>query len=295
MLDKAKERRAIEYLKTFEPETEPYFLCYSGGKDSDVIRILADLAGVKHDIVHHHTTVDAPETVRYVRSIPNIQIAYPKKTMWQLIVDKRMPPTRIVRYCCAELKERGGKGRVKITGVRKAESHKRSANSDVVKVIGKPKTVMATADRLGVEYKENSMGGVILNTDNAETRQFVEHCYRTTSVMINPINDWSGSDVWDFLKHYGCESNPLYREGYCRVGCVGCPMAGGKGQKHEFLRYPKYKENYIRAFDRMIKKRKEDGLPTVWNSGEECFAWWVGDDINQITMDDLFDPNWAYV
>ena len=38
-----KEKRAIEYLKAFEPESEPYYLCYSGGKDSDVIRILAHL------------------------------------------------------------------------------------------------------------------------------------------------------------------------------------------------------------------------------------------------------------
>lgn len=49
---KEKERKAIEALKMFEPQDEPYYLCYSGGKDSDVIRILAALAGVKHDIVH---------------------------------------------------------------------------------------------------------------------------------------------------------------------------------------------------------------------------------------------------
>jgi len=140
-MDIAKEKRAIEYLKAFEPETEPYYLCYSGGKDSDAIRILASLAGVKHDIVNNHTTVDAPETVRYIRSIPNIQITYPQKTMWQLIVHKLMPPTRLMRYCCAELKERGGKGRVKVTGVRKAESVNRAANSDLVQIIGKPVTV----------------------------------------------------------------------------------------------------------------------------------------------------------
>ena len=56
-MNKEKEKRAIEYLKAFEPESEPYYLCYSGGKDSDVIRILASLAGVKHDIVHNLTTV----------------------------------------------------------------------------------------------------------------------------------------------------------------------------------------------------------------------------------------------
>ena len=54
--------------------------------------------------------------------------------------------------------------------------------------------------------------------------------------------------------------------------------------KRELNRWPKYKELYIHAFDRMIKRRAERGLPTVWNSGEECFAWWIGDDPDQIGM-----------
>ena len=62
--------------------------------------------------------------------------------------------------------------------------------------------------------------------------------------------------------------------------------------KTEFARYPKYKENYIRAFDRMIQRRSDRGLPTVWRSGEECFAWWIGDDPNQIGMFDDYDEDW---
>lgn len=77
-MNNEKVQKAIDRLKAFEPADEPYYLCYSGGKDSDCIRILADLAGVKHDIVHNLTTVDAPETVRYIKSIPNIQIEKPK-------------------------------------------------------------------------------------------------------------------------------------------------------------------------------------------------------------------------
>lgn len=65
--------------------------------------------------------------------------------------------------------------------------------------------------------------------------------------------------------------------------------------KEEFIRYPKYKENYIRSFDRMIIRRKERGLPSPWNSGEECFAWWIGDDYNQLTFDFDEDNDWAYV
>lgn len=283
---KELEAKAIQRLKAFEPKTEPYYLCYSGGKDSDVIRILADLAGVKHDIVHNHTTVDAPETVRYVRSIPNIKISYPEKSMWQLIVDKSMPPTRLVRYCCSELKERGGQGRVKITGVRWVESIKRKENTDVVKIIGTPKTTQKYAQEIGANYQVSKQRGLVMNDDNDESRRMVEHCYRTTSTMVNPIVDWTDENVWDFLKHYGCKSNPLYECGLNRIGCIGCPMAG-KRRYIEFKMYPKYKNLYIHAFDRMIKKRLADGKETSWKSGEECFKWWMEEDPNQITFDDL--------
>ena len=158
-MNKEKEKRAIEYLKAFEPQTEPYYLCYSGGKDSDVIRILAQLAGVKHEIHHNHTTVDAPETVRYVRSIPDVIIHYPELTMWELIVKKTIPPTRLVRYCCSELKEKGGKGRVKVTGVRWAESTNRKENSDVVKIIGKPQTVKKIGEELNANFMSTPKGG----------------------------------------------------------------------------------------------------------------------------------------
>ena len=150
-----KEKKAIERLKTFEPTTEPYFLCYSGGKDSDCIRILAELAGVKFEIHHNLTTVDAPETVQYVKSIPGVIINKARyddgthKTMWNLIVKKGLPPTRAVRYCCSELKENGGKWRIKITGVRAEESSRRKKNGGLVKIIGKPKTTKKKCGKNG--------------------------------------------------------------------------------------------------------------------------------------------------
>jgi len=47
----------------------------------------------------------------------------------------------------------------------------------------------------------------------------VEHCYRTRKTMVNPIVDWTDEDVWEFLTHYGCKSNPLYECGFKRIGC----------------------------------------------------------------------------
>lgn len=131
---KSKVEVAIERLKLFEPE-EGYYLCFSGGKDSVVVKALADMAGVKYDAHYNHTSVDPPELIRFIKDIhPDVKIEYPRYkdgeriTMWNLIPKKKMPPTRIVRYCCQYLKESGGEGRFCITGVRNAESAKRKLN-----------------------------------------------------------------------------------------------------------------------------------------------------------------------
>lgn len=287
---KEKERRAIEVLKAFEPE-DGYHLCYSGGKDSDCIRILADLAGVKHEIHHNLTTADAPETVYYVKSIPNIIIDKPEISMWRLIERQGYPPTRISRYCCEKLKEHGGAGRLKITGVRKKESRNRKENGGLVKILGKGASVRKSAQEIGAKTEETKKGGIVLNMDDDPSRRLVEQCYRTTSTMVNPIIDWSEDDAWDFLKAYGCKSNPLYACGRKRVGCIGCPVATVKNQREDFRQYPKYYAMYVAAFDRMLKTRRSKGLterPDIhWTDGEAVMRWWLGEDETQILWEDI--------
>lgn len=287
-----KVKLAIERYKAFEPD-EGYYICYSGGKDSDVIRILAQLADVKHSLNYNVVSVDAPENVRYIKSIENVNFDYARypdgrvKTMWNLIPKKMLPPTRIMRYCCAELKEQGGKGKLKVTGVRASESVNRKKNAGMIKIIGKPKTVIKNANEMNAEYKVTPQGGVVMNMDNDENRRLVEHCYRTTSTILNPIIDWTDDEVWEFLKHYGCEGNPLYKCGYTRVGCIGCPMASTKTRIAELNAYPKYRENYIRAFEKMIKRYKEarKDFKKQFTSGEEVMDWWLQIDRSQAVFD----------
>ena len=126
-----KVEKAIKRLQTYEPP-EGYYLCFSGGKDSCVIKALADMAGVKYDAHYNVTSVDPPELVRFIKEqYPEVEFEFARDkdgkriTMWNLIPKKRMPPTRLVRYCCQELKERGGEGRFAVTGVRWAESSRR--------------------------------------------------------------------------------------------------------------------------------------------------------------------------
>lgn len=211
----------------------------------------------------------------------------PKYSMWQLIEKNKIPPTRLIRYCCDELKEKGGKGRIKVTGVRWAESASRKQNGGVVKIIGNPKSTIALAEELQVDYEQSPKGGLILNTDNDESRRMVEQCYRTTSTLVNPIIDWTDDDVWEFLNYYGCKSNPLYQCGWKRIGCIGCPMKNGKGMKADLIRYPKYRDNYLRAFRRMLKARKTAGLDNSlgWDTPEAVMIWWVGDNPFQMSFE----------
>ena len=94
--------------------------------------------------------------------------------------------------------------------------------------------------------------------------------------MINPIIDWSTSDVWDFLNSRGIEHCCLYDEGFDRLGCIGCPMAGVKGREREFARYPKFKEYYLLAFKKMLEVRRAKGKDGgSWTDAESVFAWWM--------------------
>ena len=112
-------------------------------------------------------------------------------------------------------------------------------------------------------------------------------CYRIKKTLLNPIIDWLDEDVWEFIKTENIPYCSLYDEGYKRLGCIGCPMAGVKERERDFERYPKYKENYIRAFDKMILNGSRS-----WQSGEEAFDWWMYGESktkvleNQISLED---------
>lgn len=116
---------AIARIKQYEPD-EGYYLAFSGGKDSLVIYDLAVRAGVKFDAHFSMTTVDPTEVRDFIKKYyPGVIWERPKMSMFQLIKKKAMLPTRMIRFCCSNLKEIGGKGRVVMLGVRRAESTNR--------------------------------------------------------------------------------------------------------------------------------------------------------------------------
>jgi phosphoadenosine phosphosulfate reductase len=225
---------AIDRIRQFEPP-EGYYVAFSGGKDSQVVLSLVKESGCKHDTHMNATTVDPPEVIHFVRKhYPEVLVHQPDKSMWQLIVEKRMPPTRMVKYCCGELKERGGKDRLVVTGIRWEESARR------------------------------------------KKRTMVEQCRNVIGKrFLHPIIDWTVEDVWEYHKAMGLPYLDLY-DTMDRVGCICCPTVGAAKMMRDAERWPKFAEAYKRAMQRCIDKRKADGLPTEWNTGEDMWRWWLG-------------------
>lgn len=133
-----KVKIAIIRLKEFEPK-EGYYLAFSGGKDSIVIKKLTEMSGVKFDSHYSVTTIDPPELIYFIRK-------YHKDIIWEhpdrpflKVLETKGFPRRQSRWCCAVYKENGGVGRFVITGIRKEESNKR-AGRKMVEVCIKDKT-----------------------------------------------------------------------------------------------------------------------------------------------------------
>lgn len=256
-LDKVE--KAIQRLQLYEPP-EGYYLCFSGGKDSVVIKALADMAGVKYDAHYSISSVDPPELVRFIKDEhPDVIFDrhYDKEgrpvTMWSLIARDTMPPTRVVRYCCEYLKETGGKGRLKVTGVRWDESTKRKKAHSEVTFADKKAAKIVAQELDEMDYLSTPNGRVALRLDNRENARIVEMCYKNHTTLINPIIDWTTAEVWEFINEYNVPYCSLYDEGFKRLGCIGCPMSSNR--EREFERWPKYKKLYLLAFGKMIENR----------------------------------------
>lgn len=264
----------------------PLAVAYSGGKDSDVLLHLARrfLPRGSFEVLHSHTTADAPQTVRHVRSVfrslehRRIRTAVhmpaykgESTTMWKLIGTKG-PPTRRMRYCCAILKESATAGRLTATGVRRDESAARRGR-DSFTVRGKTKR---DARHYSLEHAAEAYA-------DAQTHDAVWDCSLITAakgrgnLTCSPLYGWSAHDIWDYIGLYGIRTCALYRTGYSRVGCVLCPMASYRQVMKECRDFPKYRDAYVRAFGRYLLYRESRGQPPVpqWTDGEAVFRWWV--------------------
>ena len=213
-----KVRHAINLIKAI-PQDGPIELCYSGGKDSDVILELSKMAGVAVVPIYKQTSIDPPGTTAHAKEM-GVEIRRPTETFFQL-VERKGNPSRFKRFCCEVLKEYKIYDRA-IVGIRRSESSKRAAR-----------------------YKEPEMCRVYPHGEKC--RQYF------------PILEWTDEDVDRFIKERGIKCAPTYYDENGdfhverRLGCIGCPLKSDNGLS-DFVKYPKFLKAQVKAYQRYLDK-----------------------------------------
>lgn len=224
---------AIKLLRSI-PQDGPIEISYSGGKDSDVILRLAQMAGIPHEAIYKQTSIDPPGTTAHAKEM-GATIIRPKKTYLQIIRERSLP-SRFSRFCCEILKEYKVYDRA-VQGVRRDESTARAKR-----------------------YKEPEM--CRLYPKGEKVRIYL------------PILEWTLEDVARFIDEQGIKcAQVYYDEAGCfhperRLGCIGCPLASDKG-RGEYRKYPKLLKQVCRAADDYIKTHPQTRAAHRFQNGYE--------------------------
>lgn len=178
-------------------------LAYSGGKDSECLRILAINAGVSHRLIYKDTTIDRPYTHQYVRE-RGAEIVRPKKPLLDYIDIKGMP-SLFRRWCCEKYKEYPIE-EVAMFGIRTQESSRRAARYK------EPQQCRIWKAR------KVSQWFPILNWSQDDVVDYLQQ----QGATLHPLYYRSDGSI----------------DRHRRLGCIGCPLAADRG-KADYKQYPK--------------------------------------------------------
>jgi phosphoadenosine phosphosulfate reductase len=248
-----READAIELLRQYEP-VRGYYLSFSGGKDSVVLDHIAMRAGVKYERHFANTTVEAPETYNFIHQYyPDTIWDKPRMTMRAAIILNQYPPTRIVRYCCEELKECHGQGRLLLTGIRKKESTAR----------GKRK-------QIEVDYKTNNKIFInpLFDWSTAEIWDYIKEC----NLPVNPLYAEGRTRI-------GCVMCPMSGSTGMQRDALRWPWIA--------KRYQGYIQEMWDYWTHIRGKKYKD-----WTSPMDIYNWWITETPKKpLQEEDLFEES----
>lgn len=206
---------------------------FSGGKDSLVVYHLCKRADIDCKFYFNHALEDTA-TIQYIKSFGDVTRRRVEVGFFEHLQKNinGLLPTPTTAWCCKTYKHNSKFiDDCVILGVRKVESAKRKER----KVFeAKNKTFLKKNKALIDEY-------------------FSVGCQSSTSnhkISLMPIVDWSDDDVWQYIKKYNLRVNPLYKQGFYRVGCMICPKANFTRNFEMLMKYPKLVNCAIGARER---------------------------------------------
>lgn len=174
----------------------------SGGKDSAALSLWLTEQGIDHDRVFMDTEWEHPDTYAYLRGpltdklgpIKEIKSAKYPGGMVELVTKKSMFPSRMRRFCTQELK---------VFPMQKHINAIVDAGAEVVNAVG---------IRRGESVARSKM-------DEWEWSDGFD------CEVWRPLVEWTEQDVIDIHHKHDLRPNPLYLQGWSRVGCFPCIFA----------------------------------------------------------------------
>ncbi len=190
--------RAVKFIYTMaEKVRKSITVSFSGGKDSLVALHLVLEAGYRPIMIFNDTGLELPETIEIVRKVSKmwdleLLIANAGDSFWRA-VERVGPPGKDYRWCCKVTK-------------------------------------LAPLAKLFLEkFPEGALNIVgqraFESLDRARSSRVWRNKWMPHILSITPIQDWPQLLVWLYIWKNKLPYNPLYDEGFDRIGCFMCPAA----------------------------------------------------------------------
>lgn len=257
LFQKDKVSVAIERLHKFESiakqEGLKVICSFSGGKDSIVILDLCKKSGINFE-AKFFQAFESPEVLRFIKKeYSEVAFVSPHYSFYQAFRDRKLFPTKKIRWCCSLYKEGKTKNDAAILGVRRAESIGRKDR--------KVMSIRLKKDRTGDKMKV-----------------FESHCYSeraNSRLELKPIVDWTDKDVWDYIKENNLHYPQLYNEGVKRCGCMFCPLTNIAHNAYYIRKYPKQFLQIVKIAKEVYTPKKEYKIPYTndYNIIVYCLHW----------------------
>ncbi len=228
------ENKAHSFIRNVvETSRRPVSVSYSGGKDSLATLLLVRDVVPVFDILFADTGLEFPETVDNVKhtadefSLP-LKLRSAGEAFWQSI-DNFGLPTVEARWCCKVCK------------------------------------LGAITQLIEKNYENGCLTFIGQRRYESEIRANSENVWKNpwvgNQIGATPIQNWTALHVWLYLFWKRAKYNPLYEEGFDRIGCWLCPSAS----MADFSRLKEiHPELYCRLEEYLQDYAARNGLQPEW-------------------------------
>lgn len=232
----AKVKQSIQMTKeyTLKNLDKKIFVSISGGKDSDVMKHIVDIAfnelreegiNVDYNLIAFNTSNDTAETYKHLKQhhkMTKENIISPEVGFYQWIVDKKnyFTPTRFVRNCCSIYKE-----------------------GQLTKIMGKKEDTLTFLGMRSPESVKRKDYDFDLN--EAQKKIGKKPNVPENWLRFLPIVKWTDAEVWLYILNRKMKYNDMYNKGFNRIGCLICPYQSDVVELLIKNHYPKQWKRWV--------------------------------------------------